>query len=110
MLKNSPNIGTHTVTMKSDPRVLPVGKVLRRTKINELPQLFNILIGNMHLVGPRAEWFKLSDKYIENITHYGLRHIVKPGITGWAQIIYPYGFDENSFGNKNCFGNTSKIY
>ncbi len=81
-------------TEVNDTRIYSFAKGLRKYRIDEFPQIFNILIGNMHLVGPRAEWFKLSDKYIENITHYGLRHIVKPGITGWAQIIYPYGFDE----------------
>ena len=53
MLKNSPNLGTGTVTMKHDPRILPVGKFLRKTKINELPQLLNILLGDMSVVGPR---------------------------------------------------------
>ena len=53
MLKDSPNIGTGTVTMKNDPRVLPIGKFLRKTKINELPQLLNILFGQMSIIGPR---------------------------------------------------------
>ena len=53
MLKDSPNIGTGTVTMKGDPRVLPVGKFLRKTKINELPQLLNIFFGDMSVIGPR---------------------------------------------------------
>ena len=53
MLKNSANIGTGTVTVKGDPRVLPVGKFLRKTKINELPQLLNILVGDMSVIGPR---------------------------------------------------------
>ena len=78
----------------NDIRIYSFAKVLRKYRIDEFPQIFNILIGNMHLVGPRVEWFKLSDKYVKNITHYGLRHIIKPGITGWAQIIYPYGLDE----------------
>ena len=81
-------------TEVNDTRIYSFAKGLRKYRIDEFPQIFNLLIGNMHLVGPRAEWSKLSDKYIKNITHYGLRHIVKPGITGWAQIIYPYGFDE----------------
>ena len=55
MLKNSPNMGTGTVTLKHDPRVLPVGRFLRKTKINELPQLLNILIGDMSVVGPRPQ-------------------------------------------------------
>ena len=53
MLKDSPNIGTKTLTVKNDPRILPVGKVLRITKINELPQLVNVFLGDMSLIGPR---------------------------------------------------------
>ena len=79
----------------NDSRIYSFAKVIRKYRIDEFPQVINILIGNMHLVGPRAEWYKLSDKYTNNITHYRLRHVVKPGITGWAQIIYPYGFDES---------------
>ena len=81
-------------TEVNDVRIYSFAKILRKYRIDEFPQIFNILVGNMHLVGPRAEWFKLSDKYTDNINHYKLRHLVKPGITGWAQIIYPYGFDE----------------
>ena len=79
----------------NDSRIYSFAKVIRKYRIDEFPQVINILVGNMHLVGPRAEWYKLSDKYTDNITHYRLRHIVKPGITGWAQIVYPYGFDES---------------
>ena len=75
MLKNSPNIGTHTVTMKSDPRVLPVGKVLRRTKINELPQLFNILIGNMSIIGPRPLTAQTFSSYRAKTQTLSLIHI-----------------------------------
>ena len=53
MLENSPNIGTGDITLRNDPRVLPLGRVLRKTKINELPQLWNVLVGNMSIVGPR---------------------------------------------------------
>ena len=57
-------------TEVNDTRIYSFAKGLRKYRIDEFPQIFNILIGNMHLVGPRAEWFKLSDNYIENITHY----------------------------------------
>src|SRR5574344_225804 len=69
MLKNSPNIGTGTVTTRNDPRVLPMGKFLRKTKINELPQLINILIGNMSIIGPRPlvqDGFDLYSQEVRN--------------------------------------------
>lgn len=80
-------------TKKSDPRVYSYAKTIRNLRLDELPQLLNIIFGDMHLVGPRAEWIKLADSYEKNIDHYHLRHAVRPGITGWAQIIYPYGVD-----------------
>ncbi len=86
MLKNSPNIGTHTVTMKSDPRVLPVGKVLRRTKINELPQLFNILIGNMSIIGPRPLTAQTFSSYRAKTQTFIRR--VRPGLSGIGSIIF----------------------
>jgi lipopolysaccharide/colanic/teichoic acid biosynthesis glycosyltransferase len=81
-------------TTKDDYRIYPFAKFLRELRIDEFPQLINILIGDMHLVGPRAEWVKLSDVYYQKIANYDLRHIVRPGITGWAQILYPYGRNE----------------
>ena len=72
MLKNSPNIGTGTVTIQGDPRVLPVGKFLRKTKINELPQLINIFVGNMSVIGPRpltVENFKSYTTKTQNIVN-----------------------------------------
>jgi Sugar transferases involved in lipopolysaccharide synthesis len=63
MLKNSPNLGTGTVTVRDDPRVLPVGRFLRRTKINELPQLINILKGDMSIIGPRPQTRRCFDAF-----------------------------------------------
>ena len=63
MLKNSPSIGAGEITLKNDPRVLPLGKFLRKTKINELPQIFNILIGNISVVGPRPMVPNTFQKY-----------------------------------------------
>ncbi len=73
-------------TVKDDPRVTKVGKFLRRTSIDELPQLFNILVGEMSLVGPRPERPQFVDKFKEEIPRYMIKHQVRPGLTGWAQI------------------------
>jgi len=82
-------------TKKNDSRIYPFAYIVRKLRIDELPQIFNILFGDMHLVGPRAEWINLADQYSNNIINYNYRHIVRPGITGWAQIIYPYGLNED---------------
>lgn len=73
-------------TVKDDPRVTKVGKVLRKTSLDELPQLFNILIGQMSLVGPRPERPLFVEKFKEDIPRYMVKHQVRPGLTGWAQI------------------------
>ena len=73
-------------TVKDDPRVTKVGRFLRRTSLDELPQLFNILVGEMSLVGPRPERPQFVDKFKEEIPRYMIKHQVRPGLTGWAQI------------------------
>lgn len=73
-------------TVKDDPRVTPVGKILRRTSLDELPQLFNILKGDMSLVGPRPERPHFVEKFREEIPRYMVKHQVRPGLTGWAQV------------------------
>lgn len=78
-------------TRTNDPRITRVGNFLRKSRIDELPQLFNVLRGDMSIIGPRAEWDRLVETYQTQITHYHFRHLVKPGITGWAQVNYPYG-------------------
>lgn len=80
-------------TSQDDPRIYSFAKVIRNMRLDEIPQIINILQNDMHLVGPRAEWVKLSDEYNLKINYYSKRHTVRPGITGWAQIAYPYGFD-----------------
>lgn len=73
-------------TTQNDPRVTPVGKFIRRTSIDELPQLFNILKGDMSLVGPRPERPQFVEKFKEEIPRYMVKHQVRPGLTGWAQV------------------------
>lgn len=86
MLKNSPNIGTGTVTTRNDPRVLPMGKFLRKTKINELPQLINILIGNMSIIGPRPLVKKTYDLYADYVKECISK--VTPGLSGIGSVIF----------------------
>jgi sugar transferase (PEP-CTERM system associated) len=77
-----------------DPRVTRLGNFLRKSRLDEIPQLFNVLKGEMSFVGPRPERPEFIEKLKERIPYYGSRHCVKPGVTGWAQVSYPYGASE----------------
>lgn len=76
----------HIQATKNDPRVTRIGAFIRRTSLDELPQFFNVLLGNMSLVGPRPHMLKHTEEFSQTIDQYMDRHFLKPGITGWAQI------------------------
>ena len=79
---------------EDDPRITKIGNILRKYRIDELPQIYNVLCGDMGFVGPRPERPQFVQGLIKNIPYYNERHNVKPGLTGWAQLKYPYGATE----------------
>ena len=103
MLKASPGLGTVSLTVRNDPRVLPIGKFLRQTKINELPQIINVLIGNMSFVGPRpqmeVDFFKFP-VHVQEVIYNS-----NPGITGIGSIIFrdEEKWISNAPGDKHVF-------
>ena len=76
---------------RNDNRVTPIGRFLRRSRLDEMPQLLNVLVGDMSLVGPRPERPEFVQQLTQQIPFYGQRHIIRPGLTGWAQVRYTYG-------------------
>ena len=86
MLKDSPNIGSRTLTVQNDPRILPLGKFLRKTKINELPQLFNVLKGDMSIIGPRPQSSRNFAAFSEDVQKNIM--LVSPGLTGLGSVFF----------------------
>ena len=91
MVADAESAGRPVWASEDDPRVTRVGRVIRLLRIDELPQIINILKGDMSLIGPRPERPEFVAEFERQIPYYGLRHSVPPGITGWAQVNYPYG-------------------
>ena len=94
---------TETALDKDDPRIFRYGKFLRRSRLDELPQFINVIKGDMHIAGPRAEWDQYHDLYLNNIEQYELRNIISPGITGFAQVMFRYAHNEEDSREKLMF-------
>ena len=76
---------------KNDNRITLIGSFLRKSRIDELPQLINVIKGDMSLIGPRPERPEIEEELLKDIPYYNYRNLIKPGLSGWAQVNYPYG-------------------
>ena len=85
---------------KRDPRITSIGKIIRALRLDELPQLFCVIKGTMSLIGPRPERPEIENELLKNIPYYSCRNILRPGISGWAQVNYPYGASIEDSANK----------
>ncbi len=94
MKKNAEKFGAQWST-KDDPRITRIGKLLRKTRVDELPQLFSVIKGEMSLIGPRPERPEIEEQIIKKVPYYSLKFKMIPGLSGWAQVNYPYGASIN---------------
>ena len=85
---------------ENDTRITKIGKIIRSTRLDETPQLLNVLNGDMSLIGPRPERPEIDSELKNKIKLYKLRYLVKPGLSGWAQVNYPYGASVEDASNK----------
>ena len=92
-----------TWAIKNDPRTTKIGRLLRNTRFDEIPQLLTVLRGEMSLIGPRPERPEIEKMLKKNIAHYNLKYLAKPGLSGWAQVNYPYGSSLNDSRNKLAY-------
>lgn len=97
MVEDAEAAGTPQYASEGDPRVTKVGRVIRATRIDELPQIWNVFTGEMSLIGPRPERPQFVEELTRQMPYYALRHLTRPGLTGWAQVKFPYAgtFEDN---------------
>ena len=99
MINAGYNTGLSSATIIGDPRITRVGRLLRQSHLDELPQFWNVLRGEMTLIGPRPEQPHLVQTYAELLPNYQVRHSLRPGLSGWAQV--KYGYAARCFGDRN---------
>ena len=85
---------------ENDPKITPVGRFIRKTRLDEIPQIYNVIRGDMSFIGPRPERPEFVTELTRRVPHYHLRHLIRPGLTGWAQVRYRYGASEEDAAQK----------
>jgi lipopolysaccharide/colanic/teichoic acid biosynthesis glycosyltransferase len=89
-MTNDAELESPMLSSESDPRITSWGRVMRKYRIDEIPQFFNVMRGDMSIVGPRPERPEFVDELTRQMPYYALRHLTRPGLTGWAQVKFPY--------------------